>query len=830
MKASKKQRSDKFISAFTICNLFNCFIFLFAINSAKGEPPNRTTVQQEPQYIRCQWALSSPQLESFNRVIFQLPSILNTLSGYIQLLGHITVTDKTLDSIEKIRSIVTRWMSGDRVFPVGDILQIAHFLDIEPDVLLSAQNLQEKVHINELTQRSFMPDTVLQDHLRSINQALRRHISESIFQFSLQFKNPNFDLSDLAITIGVPLEDLNRIQSSRFVPHYLQMERILNAGNNDAIGVSVVDFFKKKEEASENLDTSLQILSQEKEEAFEHLDTLYQMLSQLEQVVESMDKAPTAIESITQKKNKFIRGFISRLRNGQTNFRMETILQLAYLLKLQPSVLLSSNNWISTIDKSIPGYFLSNTHLQQLLILINSHLKRKIENSNLANKGSNISLSISHKDFNNIMSFNKVPNYSALVEILEQLNTSVEEFFQEIEQSGEFRTIFEGTSKEQRNSYIYQSLTTEEKDTLKSMREYLISIIDQNTSIPAYKILDSLGFKRRTLSTTYSNFHTSSLIATHYVMRYSISDIIGKRRLTEQQLAMLPEIRLEKTDHRKEYIDKALIALNYLIKRQIQLMGVSIYELSSKSGVLIATIYNFLERKNSIFYLNLLKIVEKGFEVPLEHFLAGNNVMRLSLEQLIEQFDSLNLDDSNIQIDSPSDTNIDNQVYNNYTAHFRNRMTEIIKAIETTSIGVARSAQIFGHYYRWKFTPSSMRISALLRIAHFFNVDLATLLIHHEDISSLNPVNLERLPDEVIQNSLNILAQNIQNEMNTRNLTLRDLHLRSGANRSKELEPILNGQMTVTYSQLINICRALLQPNEDPFALLQRLLNGVSTI
>ncbi len=800
MKARKKQRKCKLISVFSICNLLSCFIISFVINSAKAAELHRSSIQQEPTYTSCKWALSSPQLESFNRVILQLSSVLDILSN------RITVTNTTQDSIEKIRGMIIRWMSGDRVFPVENLLQIAYFLDIEPAVLLSAQDLQTKVNIDELTQRSFMPDTLLQSHLRYINQALREHIADFTFQFSLQFEDPNFSLSDLAITIGVPIEDLNQINSSHFVPHYLQMAQILNTGNNNDIKVSVVDFFRKKEET------------------FGNLGTFYQVLLQLEQILKSMNKAPTTTESITRRKNIFIYySFIWKLRNGQTNFRMGTILQLAYLLKLRPSVLLSSNDWISTIDPSVPGHFLSNTQLQQLLNLINSHLKKKIANNNL-------DISISHKNFKNIMHFNKVPNYHLLEEVLTQLNTSIEEFFQEIEDSDEFRTIFDESSKEERSSYIRQPLTTEEKSASKSMAEYLISIIDQNSSTPAYKIIKSIGFaNRKILSENHTSFRVSSLIATHYVMRYSISDIISKRQLTEEQLAQLPEIRLTRDLARKEYIDKALSALIYLIKRQMQHIGLSIRSLSLKSGVLVATIYTFFQRGNSIFYLNLLKIVENGFEIPLEDFLAGDNMMYLSLEELIEQFDSLNLD-LDIQIDYVNDNDVDSQIYDTYVTHFKNRLIEILKAIDAASLSEAYLKQILGFQYRtWKLTPLK-KISSLLRIAHLFNVDLATLLFHHKDLSSLRPVNLERLPDGVIQNSLNILAQNIQNEMDTRHLTLRDLHLRSGANGLRQLEAILNGQMTVTYSQLITICQGLLEPGEDPFALLQRLLNGVSTL
>ena len=608
-----------------IFSIYIVFICLFI-----GYPVAGVQINENEKYERCELILSTLQLDALNRLFLQLSSILDKVI--------VNITNR--QAIEEIRRIISGWMSRERVFSIEDLLQIAHFLDIEPSVFLSTPNLQDQVRIFVIEKRSFMLNTVLQRRLRYINQGLRNRIADLTSAFSIKFDNSNFSSSDLASIIGVPREELDKINSSYYVPHYLYTQQILNAGNYDDIKVSIVDFFKEREKG---------------------------------------------------------------IRTGQ--------------------------------DKN-----------------------------------------------------------------LEQ--------------------------NRPRRRYIF---TLEEENTLRSMGKYLVNMIDQRQANHRDDIFWFLNFNRDTLKTKPINFYMSSLIATHYVTRYSVPDVIAKRLLTEEDAAQLPEVRTVRDDDMKAYIDKSSIVIAYLVKSQMQHLGLSIRSLSLKAGVFYKTIYEFLRRKKSLMYLNLLKIVEDGFEIPLEDFLAGDNVTSLSLEQLIEQFDSFNFDGLDILIEHIVYNNTD-EVYRKYVESFNTRTSEISNTMRATNIPFKKRRAILGiDHDIWNPTPLT-RLATLIRVAHFFNIDLVMLLLTYENLSSLQAVNLERLSNEAIQINLNTLAENIQKEMEIRNLSLDDLHVQSGVNPVHDLEPILNGQMTTTYSQLLNVCRGLLQPDEDPFALLERLLNGVSTL
>ena len=116
----------------------------------------------------------------------------------------------------------------------------------------------------------------------------------------------------------------------------------------------------------------------------------------------------------------------------------------------------------------------------------------------------------------------------------------------------------------------------------------------------------------------------------------------------------------------------------------------------------------------------------------------------------------------------------------------------------------------------------------MLRLIYVFDISLPQLL-GHEDISSLQPVNLERLPDTTVQNALYALSQNIQREMQTSNISLSNLLFRMHSDdvRLIRLEPILNGHVNATYRKFVYVCKGLLRPKEDTFAPMQRLLEGV---
>lgn len=225
------------------------------------------------------------------------------------------------------------------------------------------------------------------------------------------------------------------------------------------------------------------------------------------------------------------------------------------------------------------------------------------------------------------------------------------------------------------------------------------------------------------------------------------------------------------------------------------------------------------EVNSGIEYFNLYKIAEQGFNIPLVDFLEGHNSTDFTLEELIEQFDVI---DFNAQVSTQEGT-----IVKTYLGHLRSRVSILLETLANHT-NATRIKKLTGIDIKVGFTANWITLRALLRIAHLFDISLSHLL-GHEDISSLQPVRLNNLPEASLQESLNTLSQNIQRDMDALNLSLVDLTARiNSVNvRSRYLEVILNRHTNATYYRLAQICKGLLQPAEDIFAPMQRLLEGV---
>lgn len=186
------------------------------------------------QYDYCFGAVSSPDIDVINRLFFKLSHI----------IGYTRITPQNGASIKEINTIIELWLK-EKVLPIEDLLQIAYFLDITPATFLSTQDLVSQIEVSKLAERSFMPEVMLQRQMKQINRALRKLIKEITSELSFSFRDPDFTLSDVANIIRIPIQDLEQMQSSNFVPHYLQMRQILNATHNGA-GMSMIDFFQNR--------------------------------------------------------------------------------------------------------------------------------------------------------------------------------------------------------------------------------------------------------------------------------------------------------------------------------------------------------------------------------------------------------------------------------------------------------------------------------------------------------------------------------------------------------------------------------------------------------
>ena len=312
------------------------------------------------------------------------------------------------------------------------------------------------------------------------------------------------------------------------------------------------------------------------------------------------------------------------------------------------------------------------------------------------------------------------------------------------------------------------------------------------------------------------------MVRAGYVTRYSIANIISGNLHGDK--SDLP-VRVEKDNNWNDHIDKGKKVLIYLIQRQMADEGLTVQRLARQSGLYVPTIQKLFEKGGNLRILTLLKIVEDGFGIPLAGFLAGQNSADLSFEEAIEQFDSLNFDIEVKEFEQ-------DDIIEKYLNRVKTRITRAVDTLTASNLSRRKRKELIGETYFMKETlsqESDVRIKTLLRIAHVFNLGLLEFLFH-EDISSLQPVNLERLPDEAVQIALNTLSENIQVEMMNTGISLHDLQVQTGVRFLNGLERVLNGEITATYYRFVQIFRALLKSDEDSADLMRRLLRGVSTV
>ena len=298
------------------------------------------------------------------------------------------------------------------------------------------------------------------------------------------------------------------------------------------------------------------------------------------------------------------------------------------------------------------------------------------------------------------------------------------------------------------------------------------------------------GVQKDQVESGQMNFFITLLFKTSYVTGYPVSYIIGDENLGDN--FELPSLNLENDARKKEYIDKSKKVLMYLIKHEMLHQGLSIQQLAIKANLTKRFLHKLFKRNENINlkYLNLLKIVEDGFGIQLQDFFAGKNSTHLTFEELIDQFDTIDFDI--LQDDMTNNDNSDD-IVSYYTQDMTNKLLKLLETLKETSY--SENLRALTREFK-EHRGYHIRIVKLLRVAHAFNTTPLELL-EHRDLSSLKPINLERLSDQKIQDALDTLAENIQNEMNVSHISLNDLEIRLNLLGSKTLKPLLNGKPNV---------------------------------
>ena len=412
---------------------------------------------------------------------------------------------------------------------------------------------------------------------------------------------------------------------------------------------------------------------------------LDQMVSQIKGILDKIEITETNRGIVQMSYSAIL-----RWTRGSKDFRMKTLLQIFYFLGIPPSIALTSNDLESYVDfeelrsKSYPP----EANIQQLLILINRHLRKQIEEFQLefaidsGLKESKFTLlelgeimQGSRKTLNKIRNSNAVPNYSIMKRILE-IGTSIEFFFEEVESFEEFNILFNNnhlkvTFEEK------QIATQEERQIVEDRINRLMELMFQRGARGIKHVRKLIGFNKNAKPLDQLRPSITLFIKASYVTRYPLSYFFTDNDNLNNNID-LPDIRTDKGVHRQEYIRKAKKVLFYLIKSEIIYKGLSLQQFAINSNLSMSYLRYFFEREKGVglSYLTLLNMVEKGLGIKLENFLQGENSIQLNFEQLIDQFDTI--DFNNIGVISSKYTGI----VNIYMEYLDNRLPRILESLK----------------------------------------------------------------------------------------------------------------------------------------------------
>ena len=504
------------------------------------------------------------------------------------------------------------------------------------------------------------------------------------------------------------------------------------------------------------------------------------------------------IETIVHKNEISVPWLINAIRRwkaGQKDFSLGLLLRIAILFRVDLSVLLSSNNLESQVqlhNLNLRAY-VSDDYIWGLTLSIDRYLQSIVRASDftLEELAKNGDFSLHLKG--------QIPLYMKLVRILKALNIDIIDFIKTLESSTDFNIH----NLDNNSQVRWMSLW--ENQRLRWVRQ---------------RVTEAVGLSGLTRTEIKEIIRIKMFLL--YELNLFFSSFFRLTRATNIKIAMFfdPEIHLS-SDHiqpenvRKQrlseaYMNKAHRALIYLIKFNMQRLGLSIQELAIKSGININTLRNILlvSTRKDLLFLNLVKIVEKGFETELKKFFLG-------FEEYVESFDHFQFD---IQVSTSSHMS---QTVQNALQHLENRALEIVHftGIEISLI----SWLIRTRDQNSQKKPKMFRtISSLLRFMHIFGITFSQLY-GNEDVRLLidpNRLNLKKIPRSVVTSALTTLNGNIQRELSTSDMSLSELQIRLGVSRVAEISMIFDERLTVR--RAFEVAEALDKE-------LSELFEGVST-
>ena len=346
-------------------------------------------------------------------------------------------------------------------------------------------------------------------------------------------------------------------------------------------------------------------------------------------------------------------------RNHQDDQRIEieALLTILYFFHVLPSVALTSSNLYVHIDfdklKSRP--YPPETNIQQLLIIINRHLRSHIrefqsefaidlDRTEFSIEDLAKAIHVPHQILSDIFNTDFVPNYLQMTQILNKRYSTVVTFFKKIESSQEFREIF--------NSYY--SKTIEEKEIINNGtgadivngdigRRVIYNRLNEGVLYNIYmerlqsrlpvilaKLtphISQLDRSQRLELPDITNIELESVTMSQLLKLAHVFNKELLQILVNNNFSLLYPINLETL--REMEIQLALHRLTRNIRREMNIFQISIYDLSVHLGLSESAVESILDRKTVMTYHQFAQICQKVWDgrgdplILLKRFLRG---------------------------------------------------------------------------------------------------------------------------------------------------------------------------------------------------------------
>lgn len=598
-------------------------------------------------------------------------------------------------------------------------------------------------------------------------------------------------------------------------------------------------------------------------------------------VVSPMDRVFHLLESVKNKSSlemarshRSLYNILMNWKKGHQNIKIETFLRIAYFLGTRPSTLLKfgagftasvqvnerdiqeavrsrqplSIDMLRYMESKNPlsaeyehdlerRSFLSDEQIRPLLDHIYAQLRNRILelrhtlSLSLGRQPSLLYLSqrigVKQYDIKRILSYHQLPPLNVLGQILKGIGTDSIAFFEDVESSDKFQFPSQSPSAGQR-------LNSRQGQRIRFIGSRIQQAMDSRDMGGHKDVANTTGLNKKRLNNAESDIYLQSLVYTSLASEVPLSVLVSPKSSLEDYTTEHLHSRRSKNEIRAEklsgdYLLKFKKAFINFIKFKMNEQNLSFSQLSQNSYLTLSHIKNILLHGHLPHYLILLKIVLHGFGQSLESFFQ-------EFERYVEISQNHQIDTSNpywrfeqaIRAYDPDHVVELREDLSNYSSSYRGIFLEealiffhdrVLKATDSAKLSLSTVRQRTGVYIdTWNTDSSKLRITGIIRLAHFFGITPFQLLGFQSSLEQIDPANFtdERLSEykpptnEEIERAMDRLRDNIQRQKDHAFISDQDLQIRLTIDELKKLDPILYGENTATLFRLLQVAEALI--------------------